>query len=202
MKVDYILLSVCVNDYCFVNTNEIDKVPVNAQSDDTLNSARNICQLTSTSLYATCFDCRKQEHARHFPTVFEPLPIQRPSDYLEDVDVNEEKVDQIAAKIGLFDIEEEEVFNGPFPEEAPIWDDPIFLFSQLQSREFRNHDEIQRRLQADEGTNDLNHEDNIVPNDPFAEENVQIQINEIAQSQNLLPIDPFLESYPPPQAEI
>ena len=53
----------------------------------------------------------------------------------------------------MFEIVEEEVINGPVPEEAPFGDDPIFMLSQIHSREFRNHDEIQRRLQADEERN-------------------------------------------------
>ena len=56
----------------------------------------------------------------------------------------------MAANIGMFEIVEEEIFNGPVPEEAPLGDDPVFMLSQIQSREFRIHDEIQRRLQADE----------------------------------------------------
>ena len=66
----------------------------------------------------------------------------------------------MAANIGMFEIVEEEVFNGPVPEEAPLGDEPIFMLSQLQSREFRNHDEIQRRLQADEEANGKNPEKN------------------------------------------
>ena len=62
-------------------------------------------------------------------------------------------MEQLAANIGMFEIVEEEVFNGPAPEEAPLGDDPIFMLSQIQSREFRNHDEIQRRLQAEEEEN-------------------------------------------------
>ena len=67
-------------------------------------------------------------------------------------DVSDDDVANLAADIGRFEMEEVEVFNGPVPEEAPLGDDPIFLYSQLQSREFRNHDEIQRRLQANEET--------------------------------------------------
>ena len=73
---------------------------------------------------------------------------------IKDIDdANDEEVERLAANIGKFEIAEEEVFNGPVPEEAPLGDDPIFLLSQIQSREFRNHDEIQRRLQAEEEEN-------------------------------------------------
>ncbi|KHJ32512.1 hypothetical protein EV44_g5924 [Erysiphe necator] len=192
----------------------------------------------SNSSYATCLDCRTQDHNRRYPTVFDPIPTQRSSDNLEDIDeANDEEVEQLAANIGMFEIVEEEVFNGPIPEEAPLGDDSIFKLSQLQSTEFRNHDEIQRRLQADEEANGINNPDeapqvenfivseidpnfdpfleelppnmfdndnqveNLVPNDPFVEENLQTRNNEVLQSQDHLQIDPFLELNPPPQAE-
>ncbi|KHJ35419.1 hypothetical protein EV44_g2941 [Erysiphe necator] len=130
----------------------------------------------------------------------------------------------------MFEIVEEEVLNGPVPEEAPLGDDPIFMLSQILSRGFKNHDEIQRRLQADEDANgyknpdevlQVNHPnidpfleelpppeidndnqvENLVLNDPFIEENPQIINNEVVQSQSLQQIDPFLESNLPPQAE-
>ena len=73
---------------------------------------------------------------------------------IKDIDdANDEEVERLAANIGMFEIAEEEVFNGPVPEEAPLGDDPVFMLSQLHSTEFRNHDEIQRRLQADEENN-------------------------------------------------
>ena len=68
----------------------------------------------------------------------------------------------MAANIGMFEIVGEEVFNGPVPEEAPLGDDPIFMLSQIQSTEFRNHDEIQRRLQADEENNGKTPEKNFI----------------------------------------
>ncbi|KAI6247467.1 hypothetical protein HI914_04078, partial [Erysiphe necator] len=143
-------------------------LPHNPQSVATINTAidnayiycrkcRNNCppefftNPVSNFPHATCLDCRTLDHTRRFPTVFEPIPNQGPSDYIEDIDdVNEEEVNQLAANIGMFEIVEEEVFNGPVPEEAPLGDDPVFMLSQIQSREFRIHDEIQRRLQADE----------------------------------------------------
>ncbi|KHJ34450.1 hypothetical protein EV44_g3390 [Erysiphe necator] len=183
----------------------------------------------SNSLYATCLDCRTEEHARRYPTVFEPTTIQGPSEYLDVDDADDEEVEQLAANIGMFEIVEEENFNGPVPEEAPLGDDPIFMLSQIQSREFRNHDEIQKRLQADEEINGINNPDgapqvddpnidpfleelpqaeiyndnnleNVLLNDPFVEENSHAQ-NNVVQSQSYLQIDPFLESNPPPQAE-
>lgn len=33
---------------------------------------------TSNALYATCSNCRSQDHAHRYPTVFEPTPIQHP----------------------------------------------------------------------------------------------------------------------------
>ncbi|KHJ30960.1 hypothetical protein EV44_g3290 [Erysiphe necator] len=184
---------------------------------------------SSNSLYATCLDCRSQQHERRYPTVFEPTSLQHPINNNDDLyDVSDDDVVNLAADIGRFELEEVEVFNGPVPEEAPLGDDPIFLYSQLQSREFRNHDEIQRRLQADEeinGINVLEPDSNIDPfleeipqpgndlyednnqlenldrNNLFIEETPRPRNNEIAQPQNLLPIDPFLVSYPPPQAE-
>ena len=73
---------------------------------------------------------------------------------IKDVDdADDEEVEQLAANIGMFEIVEEENFNGPVPEEAHLGDDPIFMLSQVQSREFRNHDEIQRRLQEYEEAN-------------------------------------------------
>ncbi|KHJ35685.1 hypothetical protein EV44_g3307 [Erysiphe necator] len=223
-------------------------IPVNAQSDTTINVITEIatmfCRMckkncapesfaheNSISPYSTCLDCRTRDRARRFPTVFEPIPTQRPSGNLEDIDdVNDEEVELLAANIGMFEIVEEDVFNGPVPEEAALGDDPIYMLSQIQSREFRNHDEIQRRLQAEEEANGFNnpdeapqvddsnidpfleelpppeignddHGENLILNDPFVEENTHPQINEIVQSQSLLQIDPFLESNPPPQAE-
>ncbi|KHJ35920.1 hypothetical protein EV44_g2443 [Erysiphe necator] len=185
----------------------------------------------SNSLYATCSDCRSLQHDRRFPTVFETITNQGLSDIIEEVDeANDEEVEELAANIGMFEIVEEEVINGPVPEEAPFGDDPIFMLSQIHSREFRNHDEIQRRLQADEERNGINNPDGapqvddfnidpfleelppaeidngnqverLVQNDPFIEENHHPRANEVVQSQSLLQIDPFLESNPPPQAE-
>ena len=80
-------------------TNFFDKVPLNppiVSNFDTVvdntyiycRKCRKNCPTNlfdnpgSTSLYATCIDCRTQEHARQFPTVFESIPIQGPSEYL------------------------------------------------------------------------------------------------------------------------
>lgn len=99
MKIDYVLLSVCVNDSCLNDTNEIAKVPINAQSDNTLTVVSEIATIfcrkckkncvpesfvnaVSNSPHATCLDCRTRDHARRFPTVFEPMPSQGPSDFI------------------------------------------------------------------------------------------------------------------------
>ncbi|KHJ30202.1 hypothetical protein EV44_g1318 [Erysiphe necator] len=150
--------------------NPTNVVPFNAVIDTAYincRMCRNDCSSelfansASNSLYATCLDCRTRDHARRYPTIFEPIPNQGLSDYIEDFDdADDEEVNQLAANIGMFEIVEEEVFNGPVPEEAPLGDEPIFMLSQLQSREFRNHDEIQRRLQADEEANGKNPEKN------------------------------------------
>ncbi|KHJ30471.1 hypothetical protein EV44_g3369 [Erysiphe necator] len=207
-------------------------LPVEIKSNPPIHTVPNNCLRTCTkcrksnpfslfansndsSLLYTCNNCRARLHARRFPTAFEPTQIQRENEILDNIyDAGDEEINELLANIGLSVIEKEEVFNGPVPEEAPIGDDPIFVISQLQSREFRNHDEIQRRLQVDEENNEINNPDgtpqidddnqveNLVPNDPLIEdENPQIRNNEIVQSQSLDQIDSFLESNPPPQAE-
>ncbi|KHJ35456.1 hypothetical protein EV44_g3432 [Erysiphe necator] len=153
--------------------------------------SESFANAASNSLYATCSECRSIQHARRYPTVFEPTPNQVPSNLIEDVDnSNDEEVEQLAANIGMFEIVEEEVFNGPVPEEAPTGDDPIFMISQLQSREFRNHDEIQRRLQADEEAFGISNPDEALQVDD------DIIVSEIDPN-----IDPFLEELPPPEID-
>ncbi|KHJ33631.1 hypothetical protein EV44_g3236 [Erysiphe necator] len=182
--------------------------------------------ITHTSNLIHCKGCRKNLDPKAFHDLIQNKSFKQCNDCRHDLyDVSDDDVANLAADIGRFELEEVEEFNGPVPEEAPLGDDPIFLYSQLQSREFRNHDEIQRQLQADEetcginvlepdsnidpfldeipqpGNDHDNHLENLDRNNPFIEETPRPRNNEIAQPQNLLPIDPFLESYPPPQAE-
>ncbi|KHJ34268.1 hypothetical protein EV44_g5309 [Erysiphe necator] len=141
-------------------------LPLNAQSDTTMNAVTEIatvlcgkCKKTarwnylptaSNSSYAKCLNCRTRDYFRRFPPVFDPTPFQCPADFIEDVDdANDEEVNQLAANIAMFEMVEDEVFNGPVPEEVSLGDDPIFMLSQLQSKEFRNHNEIQR-VESDE----------------------------------------------------
>ena len=80
-------------------TNYFIKVPLDPQSVATPNAvidtAYILCRKckknchpeffanpSSTSLYATCLNCRTQEHARHFPHVFEPIPNLGQSDFI------------------------------------------------------------------------------------------------------------------------
>ena len=90
---------VSLKDHIFNFTNFFDKVslyppsvePFNAVT-DTVNVRCRKCRKNypselfanpgSNSLYATCLDCRTEEHARRYPTVFEPTTIQGPSEYL------------------------------------------------------------------------------------------------------------------------
>ncbi|KHJ33005.1 hypothetical protein EV44_g4969 [Erysiphe necator] len=164
------------------------------------NCPESFSNPASNTPHVTCLDCRTRNHTRRFPTVFEPIPNQGPSDFIEDVDdANDEEVNQLAANIGMFEIVEEEVFNGPVPEEATTGNDPIFMISQLQSREFRNHDEIQRRLQADENANGIYNPDDAPQVDVT---NLQDRVvNDVIVSETDPNIDPFLEDFPPPQLE-
>lgn len=94
---DFFLLTVCADGHWLNDTNYIDKVPVNAQIDTTINAIPEIvtffCRMckkncptesfaheNSISPYSTCVDCRTRDRARRFPTVFEPIPTQHPSD--------------------------------------------------------------------------------------------------------------------------
>lgn len=94
---------------------------------------------------------------------------------------------------------EEEVFNGPIPEETPMGDDPILMLSQLQSKKLWNLDENQRRLQADEEANGINN-----PNEDLQvdETNLQdLEANEINVSELNPNIDPILEEISPPEID-
>ena len=84
-----------VKDLLFFVTNFPDKVSLNPQIDATLNTvidtAYVICRKCRqnypreffansalNSTFATCIACRTRDHARRFPTVFEPAGSQRP----------------------------------------------------------------------------------------------------------------------------
>ena len=65
-------------------------------------------------------------------------------------DASDDEVTNLAADIGRFELDAVEVFNVLIPEEALMGDDPVFILSRLESQEYRAHDHIQERLQAEE----------------------------------------------------
>lgn len=58
--------------------------------------------------------------------------------------------DYLGADIGLFVVDKPVVPNGPVPEEARTDNEPIFYFSQHETREFQEVAELHQHLEAEQ----------------------------------------------------